>query len=224
MVDWQFVRNGRRLVKKERKILQSTEFFWRVVILLRYVQCPGPWKKFLKILTDLWTFFNQWMEHWLWYLGLLGFSMQANTQWRKVQDRLEDDDRCSRLDKLDRLEVFQVWTHRNCNKSEGVCWNNDCCLMFWCPYLLLLHTNLQVNDAWMEWWPSSFINGRSTSEILKRRRKKRRNCKRWSIKFSWFRLVWMSMCSTLACLVYSTSVFLFIKNLYGVPHINVLVE
>jgi pre-mRNA-processing factor 40 len=38
----------------------------------------------------------------------LGFSMQANTQWRKVQDRLEDDDRCSRLDKLDRLEVFQV--------------------------------------------------------------------------------------------------------------------
>lgn len=60
--------------------------------------------------------------------------------------------------------------------------------MFWCPYLLLLHTNLQVDDAWIKWWPSSFINGRSTSEILKRRRKKRRNCKRWSIK--------MSMCST----------------------------
>jgi pre-mRNA-processing factor 40 len=34
--------------------------------------------------------------------------LQANTQWRKVQDRLEDDERCSRLDKLDRLEVFQV--------------------------------------------------------------------------------------------------------------------
>lgn len=52
MLDWQFVRNGRRLVKKERKILQSTEFFWRVVILLRYVHCPGPWGKFLKILTE----------------------------------------------------------------------------------------------------------------------------------------------------------------------------
>jgi pre-mRNA-processing factor 40 len=34
--------------------------------------------------------------------------IKANTQWRKVQDRLEDDERCSRLDKLDRLEVFQV--------------------------------------------------------------------------------------------------------------------
>jgi pre-mRNA-processing factor 40 len=33
---------------------------------------------------------------------------QVTTQWRKVQDRLEDDERCSRLDKLDRLEVFQV--------------------------------------------------------------------------------------------------------------------
>ena len=33
---------------------------------------------------------------------------QVTTQWRKVQDRLEDDERCARLDKLDRLEVFQV--------------------------------------------------------------------------------------------------------------------
>lgn len=31
-----------------------------------------------------------------------------DTQWRKVQDRLEDDERCSRLDKIDRLEIFQV--------------------------------------------------------------------------------------------------------------------
>eukprot|EP00252_Welwitschia_mirabilis_P009981 TRINITY_DN22986_c0_g2_i2.p1 TRINITY_DN22986_c0_g2~~TRINITY_DN22986_c0_g2_i2.p1 ORF type:complete len:1096 (-),score=355.45 TRINITY_DN22986_c0_g2_i2:190-3477(-) len=35
--------------------------------------------------------------------------IKVNTQWRKVQDRLEDDERCSRLDKLDRLEVFQEY-------------------------------------------------------------------------------------------------------------------
>lgn len=34
--------------------------------------------------------------------------LKANTQWRKVQDRLEDDERCSRLEKIDRLEIFQV--------------------------------------------------------------------------------------------------------------------
>ncbi|KAI8532599.1 hypothetical protein RHMOL_Rhmol11G0226100 [Rhododendron molle] len=31
----------------------------------------------------------------------------ASSQWRKVQDRLEADDRCSRLEKVDRLEIFQ---------------------------------------------------------------------------------------------------------------------
>ncbi|KAL7227445.1 hypothetical protein ACSBR1_022322 [Camellia fascicularis] len=31
----------------------------------------------------------------------------ASSQWRKVQDRLEDDERCSRLEKIDRLEIFQ---------------------------------------------------------------------------------------------------------------------
>lgn len=36
------------------------------------------------------------------------FPLQASTQWRKVQDRLEADERCSRLDKMDRLEIFQV--------------------------------------------------------------------------------------------------------------------
>lgn len=34
--------------------------------------------------------------------------IQANIQWRKVQDRLEADERCSRLEKIDRLEIFQV--------------------------------------------------------------------------------------------------------------------
>jgi hypothetical protein len=33
---------------------------------------------------------------------------QANTQWRKVADRLEVDERCTRLSKTDRLDVFQV--------------------------------------------------------------------------------------------------------------------
>ncbi|KAJ8459430.1 hypothetical protein OPV22_032356 [Ensete ventricosum] len=33
--------------------------------------------------------------------------IKANSQWRKVQDRLEDDERCSRLEKIDRLEIFQ---------------------------------------------------------------------------------------------------------------------
>ncbi|GLJ52309.1 hypothetical protein SUGI_1112650 [Cryptomeria japonica] len=35
--------------------------------------------------------------------------IKVDTQWRKVQDRLEDDERCSRLDKTDRLEVFQEY-------------------------------------------------------------------------------------------------------------------
>ncbi|KAL6207966.1 hypothetical protein ACLB2K_018918 [Fragaria x ananassa] len=33
--------------------------------------------------------------------------IKVNTQWRKVQDRLEDDERCLRLDKFDRLLIFQ---------------------------------------------------------------------------------------------------------------------
>ncbi|KAJ7966494.1 pre-mRNA-processing protein 40A [Quillaja saponaria] len=33
--------------------------------------------------------------------------IKVNSQWRKVQDRLEDDERCSRLEKIDRLLIFQ---------------------------------------------------------------------------------------------------------------------
>ncbi|KAI4337080.1 hypothetical protein L6164_015535 [Bauhinia variegata] len=33
--------------------------------------------------------------------------IKVSSQWRKVQDRLEDDERCSRLEKLDRLLIFQ---------------------------------------------------------------------------------------------------------------------
>ncbi|KAL9660333.1 hypothetical protein QQ045_025146 [Rhodiola kirilowii] len=33
--------------------------------------------------------------------------IKASTQWRRVQDRLEDDERCLRLEKVDRLLVFQ---------------------------------------------------------------------------------------------------------------------
>ncbi|KAG0477800.1 hypothetical protein HPP92_012519 [Vanilla planifolia] len=35
--------------------------------------------------------------------------IKATTQWRKVQDRLEDDERCLRLEKFDRLEIFQEY-------------------------------------------------------------------------------------------------------------------
>lgn len=35
--------------------------------------------------------------------------IKVNSQWRKVQDRLEDDERCSRLEKIDRLEIFQEY-------------------------------------------------------------------------------------------------------------------
>ncbi|XWS14822.1 hypothetical protein CRYUN_Cryun35bG0041600 [Craigia yunnanensis] len=37
--------------------------------------------------------------------------IKANSQWRKVQDRLEDDKRCSRLEKIDRLLIFQDYIH-----------------------------------------------------------------------------------------------------------------
>ncbi|KAF0919608.1 hypothetical protein E2562_030724 [Oryza meyeriana var. granulata] len=43
--------------------------------------------------------------------------IKANTQWRKVQDRLEDDERCSRLEKIDRLEIFQEYI-RDLEKEE----------------------------------------------------------------------------------------------------------
>uniref|UniRef100_A0A2N9IY25 FF domain-containing protein n=1 Tax=Fagus sylvatica TaxID=28930 RepID=A0A2N9IY25_FAGSY len=32
--------------------------------------------------------------------------IKADSQWRKLQDRLEADERCARLDKIDRLDVF----------------------------------------------------------------------------------------------------------------------
>ncbi|KAG6425118.1 hypothetical protein SASPL_115542 [Salvia splendens] len=34
--------------------------------------------------------------------------IKVDSQWRKVQDLLEDDERCTRLDKIDRLDIFQV--------------------------------------------------------------------------------------------------------------------
>ncbi|GAU14967.1 hypothetical protein TSUD_47620 [Trifolium subterraneum] len=43
--------------------------------------------------------------------------IKANTQWRKVQDRLEADERCSRLEKIDRLEIFQDYL-RDLEKEE----------------------------------------------------------------------------------------------------------
>ncbi|PWA46079.1 pre-mRNA-processing protein 40A [Artemisia annua] len=43
--------------------------------------------------------------------------IKVDTQWRKVQDRLEDDERCSRLEKFDRLEIFQEYI-RDLEKEE----------------------------------------------------------------------------------------------------------
>ncbi|KAM3267247.1 hypothetical protein P3S67_032574 [Capsicum chacoense] len=35
--------------------------------------------------------------------------IKASSQWRKIQDHLETDERCSRLEKIDRLEIFQEY-------------------------------------------------------------------------------------------------------------------
>ncbi|KAM0951753.1 putative WW domain, FF domain, WW domain superfamily, FF domain superfamily protein [Dioscorea sansibarensis] len=43
--------------------------------------------------------------------------IKANSQWRKFQDRLEADERCSRLEILDRLEIFQEYI-RGLEKEE----------------------------------------------------------------------------------------------------------
>ncbi|CAL4949397.1 unnamed protein product [Urochloa decumbens] len=43
--------------------------------------------------------------------------IKATTQWRKVQERLEDDERCSRLKKIDCLDVFQGYI-RHLEKEE----------------------------------------------------------------------------------------------------------
>ncbi|XP_031118297.1 pre-mRNA-processing protein 40A isoform X3 [Ipomoea triloba] len=50
------------------------------------------------------------------FLETCGF-IKVDTQWRKVQDLLEDDERCSRLEKIDRLEVFQEYI-RDLEKEE----------------------------------------------------------------------------------------------------------
>ncbi|XP_047338831.1 pre-mRNA-processing protein 40A-like isoform X2 [Impatiens glandulifera] len=43
--------------------------------------------------------------------------IKASSQWRKVQDRLEADERCSRLEKIDRLDIFQEYI-RDLEKEE----------------------------------------------------------------------------------------------------------
>eukprot|EP01018_Ginkgo_biloba_P017493 Gb_14217 [translate_table: standard] len=44
--------------------------------------------------------------------------IKANTQWRKVQDRLEKDKRCSQLEHIDRLEIFQEYVRKLENEEE----------------------------------------------------------------------------------------------------------
>ncbi|KAF4358419.1 hypothetical protein F8388_018283 [Cannabis sativa] len=43
--------------------------------------------------------------------------IKVNSQWRKLQDRLEADERCSCLEKIDRLDVFQEYI-RDLEKEE----------------------------------------------------------------------------------------------------------
>ncbi|KAL6578467.1 hypothetical protein OROMI_010795 [Orobanche minor] len=43
--------------------------------------------------------------------------IKVDSQWRKVQDQLEDDERCTRLDKIDRLDIFQDYI-RDLEKEE----------------------------------------------------------------------------------------------------------
>ncbi|XP_048336342.2 pre-mRNA-processing protein 40A isoform X2 [Ziziphus jujuba] len=43
--------------------------------------------------------------------------IKASSQWRRVQDRLEADERCLRLEKIDRLEIFVEYT-RDLQKEE----------------------------------------------------------------------------------------------------------
>ncbi|PHT67141.1 hypothetical protein T459_31566 [Capsicum annuum] len=44
--------------------------------------------------------------------------LEASSQWRKVQDRLETDERCSRLEKINCLEIFQEYI-RDLESEEG---------------------------------------------------------------------------------------------------------
>ncbi|KAK0576564.1 hypothetical protein LWI29_019706 [Acer saccharum] len=50
------------------------------------------------------------------FLGSCDF-IKVNSQWRKVQDRLEDDEKCLRLEKIDRLIIFQDYI-RDLEKEE----------------------------------------------------------------------------------------------------------
>ncbi|KAL6504305.1 hypothetical protein OROGR_026228 [Orobanche gracilis] len=50
------------------------------------------------------------------YLESCAF-IKVDSQWRKVLDQLEDDERCTRLDKIDRLDIFQDYI-RDLEKEE----------------------------------------------------------------------------------------------------------
>ncbi|KAL2529485.1 Pre-mRNA-proCES [Forsythia ovata] len=44
--------------------------------------------------------------------------IKVDSQWRKVQDLLEEDERCTRLDKIDRLDIFQEQLRRAERKNR----------------------------------------------------------------------------------------------------------
>lgn len=88
------------------RMQQNTGNFWNPVTLLRYILKNVVYKShrdkllyvsfYIKILSLSFTLF-------------FSSLFQVNSHWRKVQDRLEDDERCSRLEKLDRLLIFEVF-------------------------------------------------------------------------------------------------------------------
>lgn len=89
-------------------MLQCIGSFSNLVILLRYI-LNGIKNFFLEIIVMI-------VCGWVGSLWSLLF-LQVNTHWRKIQDRLEDDERCSHLEKIDRLIVFQDYI-RDLEKEE----------------------------------------------------------------------------------------------------------
>ncbi|KAF3642188.1 putative pre-mRNA-processing protein 40A-like isoform X2 [Capsicum annuum] len=64
--------------------------------------------KAVKRAKDREDLFEDYVEELEKMVKLLLQNFLASSQWRKVQDRLETDERCSHLEKIDRLEIFQI--------------------------------------------------------------------------------------------------------------------
>ncbi|KAF3647275.1 putative pre-mRNA-processing protein 40A-like isoform X2, partial [Capsicum annuum] len=74
--------------------------------------------KAVKRAKDREDLFEDYVEELEKMVKLLLQSFLASSQWRKVQDRLETDERCSHLEKIDRLEIFQEYIRDLESKEE----------------------------------------------------------------------------------------------------------